>query len=501
MRTAFNVVLLVNIILSSCTKKDVIKLPITTSSQKALEYYNRAMLSYEVGDGPETRADLDSALALDPDFAMALEMYDSQDPLLKKEHREKAKSLFQKITKAEKKMIEIRESYRNGDMNKALDNAKWLVNNHGDSYESHVWLGQVQSDRYELDDAIKTLKTAIELNPDCYDAYSLLMGHHIAAGTQVMLPEEKRDIELGMKYGDELIRIRGDHGFPYHFKANVYRQLGEFEKARPLYEKSIIKRKGLSSEGTAYVVSGHNYMFGGDLKTARERYASAIKLVDENPNEWFILNLYLTYSYIFDNDYIGAIDNISSIERQLDERSFDEITLLQRKGQVSWQKMICYAHNQMEEDAYVSLGKRIMFNKKRADLLKDTNVTRGVKSDEQFQTAWVNILFGKYEDAKKNLEKLKKIQEARNDPTAMYGYHGLAGMAHLMEGNHELALENFSNGNENAIYFNYFKGLALKAAGKEEEAIKTFREIATINFSNWNIAIVRRLANKQLGQT
>ena len=501
MRNTFKILLLVTIIISSCSKKRVVDLPITTSSQEALKFYKRAMLSYQVGDSPECRADLDSALALDPDFAMAFEFYESDNPMENIEYEEKAKSLFSKISEAEKKIITIREGYREGNMNKALESAQWLVNNHGDSYESDVWLGTVQSDRYELDDAINTLKTAIELNSNCYDAYSLLMGHHIAAGTQVMLPEEKRDIELGMKYGDELIRIRGDHGFPYHFKANVYRQLGEFEKARPLYEKSIIKRKGLSSEGTAYVVSGHNYMFGGDLKTARERYASAIKLVDENPNEWFIINLYLTYSYIFDNDYIGAIDNISSIERQLDERSFDEITLLQRKGQVSWQKMICYAHNQMEEDAYVSLGKRIMFNKKRADLLKDTNVTRGVKSDEQFQTAWVNILFGKYEDAKKNLEKLKKIQEARNDPTAMYGYHGLAGMAHLMEGNHELALENFSNGNENAIYFNYFKGLALKAAGKEEEAIKTFREIATINFSNWNIAIVRRLANKQLGQT
>ena len=108
MRNIFKVFLLVTIILSSCAKKDVIKLPITTSSQKALEYYNRAMLSYEVGDDPEKRADLDSALALDPDFSMALEMYDSQDPLLKKEHREKAKSLFQKITKAEKKMIETR---------------------------------------------------------------------------------------------------------------------------------------------------------------------------------------------------------------------------------------------------------------------------------------------------------------------------------------------------------------------------------------------------------
>ena len=136
MKNLFKILLFITIIISSCSKKELIKLPITTSSHKALEYYNRAMLSYDVGDNPEKRSDLDSALALDPDFAMALEMYDSQDPLLKKEHRDKAKSLFQKITKAERKMIEIRESYRNGDMDKALGNAKWLVSNHQDSYET-----------------------------------------------------------------------------------------------------------------------------------------------------------------------------------------------------------------------------------------------------------------------------------------------------------------------------------------------------------------------------
>jgi hypothetical protein len=61
-------------------------------------------------------------------------------------------------------------------------------------------------------------------------------------------------------------------------------------------------------------------------------------------------------------------------------------------------------------------------------------------------------------------------------------------------------LENFNNGNETAIYFNYFKGLALKAAGNDEDAKKIFNEIAKTNFSSWNIAIVRRLAKKQLGQ-
>jgi len=494
------IIVFIALFITSCSKKDVIKLPITTSSQKALEYYNRAMLSYEVGDNPEKRADLDSALALDPDFAMALEMYDSQDPLLKKEHREKAKSLFQKITEAEKKMIEIRESYRNGDMDKALDNAKWLVNNHGDSYEPYVWLGQVQSDRYELDDAIKTLKTAIELNPDCYDAYSLLMGHHIAAGLQVMLPEEKRDVDLGMKYGDELIRIRGDHGYPYHFKANVYRQLGEFEKAKPLYEKSIEKRKGLSSESTAYLVSGHNFMFGGDLKTARERYSKAIGLTKTN-NSWFNLSFYLTLSYIFDNDYIGAIDNITKIENDLNSKGFDEISLLGRKATINWQKMVCYAHNQMEEDAYSALEQSIKLTKSRAELLDDENTWRGVRSGEQFETAWVNILFGKYEEAKKNLAKLKEIQEKRNDPTAMYGYHGLMGMTHIMEGNHQEAVNSFNKGNETNIYFNYFKGLSLKAAGQKEQAIKIFQDIAKINFSGWPIAIVKRRAQKQLAGT
>ena len=493
--------LIVSIFFCACSRVEVVELPITTSSPKALDYYRKAMLSYQVGDGLETRTLLDSALSLDPDFVMALELYESQDPILNKKYQEKAKKNAINVSEAERKILTTRQSYRKGDMDKALESAKWLVDNHGQSYESYIWLGQVQSDRYELDDAIKTLKKSIELNPDNYDAYSLLMGHHIAAGTQVMLPEEKRNVELGMKYGDELIRIRSDHGLPYHMKANCYRQLGEFEKAEPLYEESIEKRKGLSSEGTAYIVSAHNYMFSGDLNTARLRYKSAIDLNKDVPRRWFILNLYLTYSYIFDNDYINAIDRLLEVEEQLNEKDFDKASLLQVNSQNSWHKMICYAHNQMEEEAYEALAKSIENSKRRAELLKDENVFREVKSNEQFQTAWVNILFGKYEQARQNLDKLKKFQNEIKDPTAMYGFYGLSGMADLMEGNYKGAIDNFSKGNKNNIYFNYFKALAFRAGGKEEEAKKEFKKIANLNFSSWEIAIVRRLANKQLERT
>ena len=485
-----------------CSSKEVIRLPITTSSPDALKYYKKAdrLLGLNIGEGPEIRHFLDSALVMDPDFAMALEMYPTSDPLLAREYEEKAKSLSDKITDAERKILNIRESYRNSNMDAALEDAKWLVENHGDSHESYLFLGLVQSDRRELDEAIKNLKKAIKINPNSYKAYYLLMGHHIGLGGQSMLPVERRNVSLGLKYGDKLIRIRPEEGLSYHFKANCYRQLGEFEKAKPLYEKSIEKRKGRTSEGTAYNVSAHNYMFSGDLQTAREKYKKSIELATTDWS-WFLREYYLTVSYIFENDYMGAIDNVNKVENNLVKREIDDLTHIQMKSWLSLHKLICYAHNQMEEEAYNALKNKISLDKKYAELLNDKNVTRQTESGKVQETAWVNILFGKYDDARKNLEDLKKIQEKLNNPTAMYAYYSLSGMTNLMEGNIDKAISDFELGDITDIYYNYFRGLALKAGGREKEAKKVFTQIATVNFSGWDIAIVRNLAKKQLGQT
>ena len=83
----------------------------------------------------------------------------------------------------------------------------------------------------------------------------------------------------------------------------------------------------------------------------------------------------------------------------------------------------------------------------------------------------------------------------------MYAYYSLSGMINLMEGNIEEAVSDFELGDVTDIYYNYFRGLALKAGGKEADANKVFSQIAKVNFSNWDIAIVRNLAKKQLGQT
>ena len=73
MNKLFNVIFITAFVFSACSKKPVVKLPITTTSSKALEYYNKAMSYQDVGEGFESKTDLDSAIALDPNFAMAIE--------------------------------------------------------------------------------------------------------------------------------------------------------------------------------------------------------------------------------------------------------------------------------------------------------------------------------------------------------------------------------------------------------------------------------------------
>ena len=103
MKNKFLFISILLTLFNGCSKVEVIELPITTSFPEALVYYNKAMLSYQVGDAPEKRALLDSALSIDSNFVMALELYDSQDPVLKRKHRELAKKYVANATEAEKK--------------------------------------------------------------------------------------------------------------------------------------------------------------------------------------------------------------------------------------------------------------------------------------------------------------------------------------------------------------------------------------------------------------
>ena len=485
-----------------CSKEETVELPITTSSEKALVFYQKALMEWESGGYVEKTAYFDSSIAIDSNFALALLYNDNPDNILKKKRRKRAHSLRETVTRQERLILDLEKNKNSGNLDAALVFSKKLVEENPTSYLAHNYLGTVRASRREFTESWAAFEKAINLNKDNYQANTWLWGLHFSESGPVELDTDKEKyIEIALQHIDELIRIRPTSGHPYHSKANLYRKLGDFEKAKPLYEKSIQKRKGSSAEGTALIVSGHNYMFSGDFETARNRYEKAVQASPKKEGK-FGLNNYITLSYVFNDDYIGAIENINKLENNLKEIGFLGGELLLRRAILNWQKFVFYAHNQVEKEANDALVLSIDLSKQRmAELKNDPVAERDQKSNIAYNKAWMHALFGRYGEARKNLDDVKNINEKINSPTAMHDYNNLMGMVSLMEGKAEGALQFFEKGNPDNTYFLYFKALALKALGDKDGAKEILTDIANTNFSYWELAIVRNRAKKLLENT
>lgn len=485
-----------------CSKEETVELPITTSSEKALVFYQKALMEWESGGYVEKTAYFDSSIAIDSNFALALLYNDNPDNILKKKRRKRAHSLRETVTRQERLILDLEKNKNSGNLDAALVFSKKLVEENPTSYLAHNYLGTVRASRREFTESWAAFEKAINLNKDNYQANTRLWGLHFSESGPVELDTDKEKyIEIALQHIDELIRIRPTSGHPYHSKANLYRKLGDFEKAKPLYEKSIQKRKGSSAEGTALIVSGHNYMFSGDFETARNRYEKAVQASPKKEGK-FGLNNYITLSYVFNDDYIGAIENINKLENNLKELGFLGGELLLRRAILNWQKFVFYAHNQVEKEANDALVLSIDLSRQRmAELKNDPVAERDQKSNIAYNKAWMHALFGRYGEARKNLDDVKNINEKINSPTAMHDYNNLMGMVSLMEGKADGALQFFEKGNPDNTYFLYFKALALKALGDKDGAKEILTDIANTNFSYWELAIVRNRAKKLLENT
>ena len=498
MKRSINRLLISVILLFSCSDKSIEQLPITTNNEKAREHYQKAREYYLTTDFAEGWSSLDSALAIDPNFAMASLIRWHPDPSIRAKNRKKAYSLIDNVSDAEKYILNANRCEDEGNLDSALFYIKELVEKYSNFYESYNELGVIYGSRNELKLAEQAFKRSSEIYPDNYMAYTYLFGQHVPYGFYDLLPTEERDVNIGLKYAEKLIELKPNSAHGYHAKANCYRQEGEFEKAIPLYDKAVELSKGTSSEATENYVSGHNIMFAGDFDKARERYKQALKVVNEIQIESSI-KTFITISYLFQRNFEGALDNLYSMEEALkNNKNIDSSYLLWQLREIERLKFICYAHNQMEKESQKALEKTIKLNEKFVNMSKDETGVKQHNAYKTSHTAWNDILFGNYVLAKERLDELNKIVSSYQDPTALWLYNGLMGMLHLMEGNPEKGEKVFEKADNRNPYFNYFKALTLKANGKKEEAKTILTDISNENFSYLELSLVKKLAKSQL---
>ena len=114
--------------------------------------------------------------------------------------------------------------------------------------------------------------------------------------------------------------------------------------------------------------------------------------------------------------------------------------------------------------------------------------------------AWFYILFGEHDKANPKLEDLYSIVNKIEGPNSLIDYRAMKGMIALSNGDPAGALEYLDDNidTENYQYYSYYKALALKSLGRQEEALSIFEALANYNFNSWGASLVRSLSEKQL---
>ena len=224
-------IVMMSIALFNCTNQEPAKIPVTTKSEKALEYFNEGLALAQKLRGQEAVYYYLKAIAEDKEFAMAYMQLAlvQTTPKLAFKYLNKAKSLSKNISEGEKLAILAIEAGFNNDREKQNDYYLELIEKYPNDELIHNIYGSFLYGLPRYKDAIKHLKIALKINPELSQPYNMLGYAYRQLG----------DYNEAEKYFKQYIDIIKDDPNPYDSYAELLLKKGEFEKSIEYYRKAL----------------------------------------------------------------------------------------------------------------------------------------------------------------------------------------------------------------------------------------------------------------------
>ena len=358
------------------------------------------------------------------------------------------------------------------------------------------------------------LVEAAEIHPKSFYAFTRRAMLHFPVGAFfVNLPVEDRNLSEAKSLLDTAQNILPNSPIPNRFLGNIYRNEGDLDAALAAYKATVdlIENKQSRFYSEAQLMVGHALTFKGDYEAARVAYKRGF---DASPDLWwkFQVGMYSAQSHLFERQYGKAV--ISLVEHKKASQKFgdsDELRLRFARN-VEEAKFRALSHSLDEQgaraaiDAFTALSKEIAeIEQSRAESAEErSRINSQVDQRVAFLNIWFDILFAKFDDAKKRLSAFRAVAETSlaSNPNALVPYFKLRAHLHLMEGNPVQAIEVYSNVPQTLldddVYHSYFFALAKKAVGELDESRQILEYISGYYFYDWGSALVRNLVEDQL---
>jgi tetratricopeptide (TPR) repeat protein len=453
------------------------KIAISTASTEARADFVKGRTLAENLRLEDSREYFRSAIAKDPDFAIAHLNLATSAPTGTEffEHLNHAVKLAGKASPGERLVIHAAEAGANGDAAKALALLQQLVAQYPGDERGHFQLGTAYFGRQEYEKAIAEYRRATEIAPGFAPAYNIVgyayrtMGRYDEAEGAF-----KKYIEL----------IPNDPN-PYDSYAELLMKMGRFDESIAQYRKALEQNPQFAP---SYIGIASNLMFQGKHEASR---AEARKLYDaaRNDGEKRAAMFAATVTYVEE----GKTDlALAELEKQyaLGKQSGDAGNMA---GDATFMgNVLLEAGKPAEALQRFEQAVQVVGASQLSDEVKENN-----RLFHRFNLARVAIAKGDVPTAKREGDAFLKAAEAKKNPFQIRLGHEVAGMIALHEKNWDGALAHLEQANLQDPYNLYRQGLAYEGKGDRGKAKEKFASAANFNqLPTLNSAFVRMKARK-----
>jgi tetratricopeptide (TPR) repeat protein len=464
---------------SGCTPQAGEKIPVTTSSAEALEYYLQGRDLAEKLLVADAAQYFEQAIEADSDFAMAyLYLSLSQHTTVGFfEYLGRAMDLSGQVSEGERLQIFAVQAAADQDPWKQRELYMKLVEAYPHDERAHNLLANNYFGQQEYPPAIAEFEEAARINPEFSQPYNQLgyayrfMGKYGAAE----------------KAFQKYIELIPDDPNPYDSYADLLTRMGKYDAAIEQFEKSlaqdsnfIASRLGIAS----------NLVFKGDYEAARARIDQAYNMA-RHDGERRAAIFARAITYVDEGDYDKAIGELN-MQHALAMANNDIATMANDLGTMG---RVYFEQGKYDEAmAMYEQAVEVIAASDLSDEIKE-NVELGYV----FRSATVAIKKGQVAKARKKAMTYFKAATNRQSPNQIRAAHQLLGMIALEEGDYERAVEELLQASRLSPYNLYRLALAYKGAGDIKNARQYAKEAVNFNaLTSLSYAFCRHKAQELL---
>ncbi|UCG60714.1 MAG: tetratricopeptide repeat protein [Candidatus Zixiibacteriota bacterium] len=455
------------------------KVPITTTSNQALDQFLKGRDLAERLRVQDARPYFEKAIALDPNFALAHLNLAFVAPSAKLffEHHDIAKGLIDKVSEGEKLMILGVEAGNNAQPMKQREIYQKLVTMFPDDERVHNLLGTNYFGQQQWEQAVEHYKKSTEINSSFSPPYNQM-------GYAYRFLEKYPEAETSFQKYIELIP---DDPNPYDSYAELLMKMGRYQESIDNYKKALAVSPTFAA---SHIGIATNLNFMGKYPEARTQlqelynnarddgqrrqahFAMAVSYADEGNTEMAINEI--------KNQYIIA-EQIGDYAAM----SGDAITM----------GNIYYSAGQYDD--------AMKMYQKSVSLIEKANLTEEVKDNTRrnflFNEARIALMKGDLQTAKVKTDEYKMKVETLNNPFQIRLAHELKGMIALEEKDFKTAHTNLLKANQQNPQNLCRLAEVYMAEGDQQEAKAMCQKAVNFNqLNSLNQAFAKHKAKRML---